>query len=334
MLGDEGDWCLMSARLRHNTIGAAVCAALLLAGAVSAFAATADEYLATKRFLHAATPEISTLKSNPSAYIGQVVDVHGIVNGIAKCSGTSSFIMNCGGESLLVKATDLPACINNGSSIRALVKLGPGSVASLSDLTLQSVAYEYDVTTREKQLAMKRKDPAPAPVSIGKPVQLASRGAVDGATRIREVYGAYRSAIAKFNRRLSTRQVDDITKSLLTFSWNYEVDPRLVIAVVLAESNFNPSATSRTGAMGLGQLMPGTARGLGVGNAYDPVQNLGGAVKLISGHLGKYGDLSLALSAYNAGPGAVKKYGGVPPYRETQNYVAKVSRIYKTLCGK
>jgi soluble lytic murein transglycosylase-like protein len=96
--------------------------------------------------------------------------------------------------------------------------------------------------------------------------------------------------------------------------------------------------------MGLGQLMPGTASGLGVSNAYDPVQNIAGSVKLIRGHLNKitdnaawtdttWHDLSLALASYNAGPGAVRKYGGVPPYRETQNYIKKVISIYKELCG-
>jgi len=165
-------------------------------------------------------------------------------------------------------------------------------------------------------------------------MDLASRGGLDGAARIKEIYGAYRNAIAKFNRRLTPKQADEITSSLLAFSWHYQVDPRLVVAVILAESHFRPDATSRAGAMGLGQLMPGTAAGLGVGNAYDPVQNIGGSIRLIRGHLDKYGNLALALSAYNAGPGAVRKYGGVPPYRETQNYIRRVTSIYKALCGK
>ncbi|MER3465739.1 MAG: hypothetical protein C4340_00490, partial [Armatimonadota bacterium] len=106
---------------------------------------------------------------------------------------------------------------------------------------------------------------------------------------------------------------------------------------------FNPSATSYKGAMGLGQLMPGTARGLGVRNAYDTYENLYGTVRLVRGHLDKYAsvgpngqkyaDLVLALAAYNAGSGAVKRHGGVPPYRETQNYIRKVIDWYKRLCG-
>lgn len=323
----------MSVRSAHNAIGLVLSALLLLWGAASVRASTADEFLHQKRYYKAVAVDA---KASPSEYIGQVVELRGTVDGTAKCGDSTSFILNSDGQSYLVRSANTANCLANGSTIRALLKVGPLSVASLSDLSLVCAAFDYEITTREKQLAPKSdSQKSTYKPSYAQPMNLASRGGnVDGAARIREVYGAYRAAISKFNRRLSAKQLDDITTSLLTFSWNYRVDPRLVIAVVLAESHFNPNATSRCGAMGLGQLMPGTARGLGVGNAYDPVQNLGGAVKLISGHLGKYGDLSLALSAYNAGPGAVKKYGGVPPYRETQNYVARVSGIYKSLCGK
>ncbi len=326
----------MSVRSAHNTLGLMLCSLLLVWGAACARASTADEFLHQKRYYKAVAVDQSVVKSNASGYVGQVIDVRGKVDGTAKCGDSTSFILNSDGQSYLVRSANMANCLTNGSTIRALLKVGPSSVASLSDLSLVCAAFDYDVTTCEKQLAPKSGSQPPTykPTSA-KPMNLASRGVIgDGESRIREVYSVYRSAISKFNRRLSTKQLDDITTSLLTFSWNYRVDPRLVIAVVITESGFRPDATSRCGAMGLGQLMPGTARGLGVGNAYDPVQNLGGAVKLISGHLDKYGDLSLALSAYNAGPGAVKKYGGVPPYRETQNYVARVSGIYKSLCGK
>jgi cell wall-associated NlpC family hydrolase len=101
------------------------------------------------------------------------------------------------------------------------------------------------------------------------------------------------------------------------------VSPALLTAVARAESGFNPAARSPAGAQGLMQFMPATARGLGI-DPWKPEQAVDGAARLLKSHLAEFGSTELALAAYNAGPGAVKKHGGIPPYRETQDYVRKI----------
>lgn len=100
---------------------------------------------------------------------------------------------------------------------------------------------------------------------------------------------------------------------------------RLFVELIRAESGFDPRALSPKGAQGLGQLMPDTARLLGVRDPWDPAQNLDGAARYFTAQLERFGDVSLALAAYNAGPHRVVQYGGVPPFRETQGYVARIT---------
>jgi soluble lytic murein transglycosylase-like protein len=112
------------------------------------------------------------------------------------------------------------------------------------------------------------------------------------------------------------------------------IETALLDALVQAESNYNPAAVSSKRAVGLTQLMPDTARSLGVTDPFDPAQNLRGGAKYLSQMLKQFdGDMPKAVAAYNAGPGAVAKYGGIPPYTETQNYVNKVIGLYRAKRG-
>jgi hypothetical protein len=105
---------------------------------------------------------------------------------------------------------------------------------------------------------------------------------------------------------------------------DFGVNEDIFLRLVQKESGWNPRAKSGAGAMGLVQLMPGTAQGLGVSNPYDPVQSLTGGARYLSQQLKRFGSYDKALAAYNAGPGNVERYGGIPPFKETQNYVRTI----------
>lgn len=127
---------------------------------------------------------------------------------------------------------------------------------------------------------------------------------------------------------------EEINGLIEAYSQKNGLDPDFVRAVVKQESGFNEHATSRCGAAGLMQLMPGTAKSLGVIDPYDAEDNVKGGTKMLAGLLKTYGgNKELALAAYNAGGGAVKKYGGIPPYGETQRYVKNVLSIYNRYKG-
>jgi len=120
---------------------------------------------------------------------------------------------------------------------------------------------------------------------------------------------------------------EEIMSFIQEQSKRYGVDEKLIAAVIKIESNWNATAVSSAGASGLMQLMPGTAADMGVKDIFDPYENIAGGTQYLSKMLDMFGDTELALAGYNAGPGNVLKYGGVPPFQETQDYVVKVQNL-------
>ena len=133
----------------------------------------------------------------------------------------------------------------------------------------------------------------------------------------------------KISKTSSSKSREAIMGYIKNAADKYGVEEKLISALIKQESGFNPNAVSKAGAQGLMQLMPQTAKSLGVINSLDPEDNIDGGVRYLKQMLDKYnGNKILALAAYNAGPGAVDKYSGVPPYRETQNYVRNILANY------
>ncbi|MCC6686180.1 MAG: lytic transglycosylase domain-containing protein [Fimbriimonadaceae bacterium] len=289
--------------------------------------------------------------------VGQrTTEIKGIVKGTIRIGdGGMIMVETMSGTPISVNASPIPGWLQSGNvTARMIVRASREHDAASLKADLVAAALDSQVSAWEKQAAKPAQKnpsglsgpigskapssnpatrPTPAPTKDGKTWYVPASDAVP----------FYRDFIQKQNRRLTKTEAEKIARGVIGFSLQYGVDARLVMAMIMVESGFNPRSTSRSGAMGLGQLMPSTARGLGVSNAYDSMDNLYGMVKLIRGHIDKYtaqtgGDeyrsLVLMLAAYNAGSGAVSRHGGVPPYRETQNYVRKVTSLYQQLCGQ
>lgn len=142
------------------------------------------------------------------------------------------------------------------------------------------------------------------------------------------------SRTAYSGSRTATRRSPDQFRTIVKeAARKHRLSESLIFAVMRAESGFNPDACSPAGAQGLMQLIPSTARFCGVQNSFNPAQNVDGGAKYLRMMLDRFGRVDLALAAYNAGPEAVEKHGGIPPYRETRDYVPRVMKFYREFGG-
>ena len=328
----------------------------------------------------------AALQADPAAYVGQVMELRGAISGSAESDEGSLVILSLAdGASvdLLIPSKEAVWLRRySNPALRVLAKIGSNPDGNVAPLETLAIAEDNEISQEEarraqeqaEQDAQRRRDMkeqernrARQALSGGQRGGLPSRHAPARPAgnfapqnsaggdnfyaqylgpRVRANFAAYRNFIAAQNPKLTAAQSAEIAANLLRFADQYDVDPRLVVAMIIAESDFDPQSTSKHGAMGLGQLMPGTARALGVSNAYDTAQNLQGSISYLRSRLDTYADHSmpgggltigqirLAMAAYNAGTGAVKKYGGVPPYRETQAYVQRIERLYRQLSGQ
>ena len=345
----------MSSFLRASGI-----ALLLAVSAVPAWSSThpqADEYYKVRDRAKLATFTSVEVQVHPDQFVGKLVEVRGLVNAIAGSDSQTTLLIETQGAPAPTQVslppdkrlTDYPF-LDVGTGVRALCQVVKNEGASTGQLEVVIAVKEFEANqVDQERVAEAARKAALAARQKAKPTRLASRGMGAGGFRqpspgrysdaqLVEIYG---NAVRYFNRRLAPSDAQKIASIIISYSRKYGLDARLVMAVIAVESNFNQNAVSPVGAMGLGQLMPGTANDLGVHNAYDASANLEGSTRLLSNHIrnmtadGRPTDeaIKLALACYNAGAGAVKKYKGIPPYRETQNYVAKISRLYRQMCG-
>ncbi|MHB0936356.1 MAG: lytic transglycosylase domain-containing protein [Armatimonadota bacterium] len=354
-------------RLRQLHLGMLLGAGLLM---TPSFAATQADYLVTR----AKQPVTTLRADRPaaaqySALAGKVVELDGVVNGLvsgATKSNTtySGYLLKLDSGQTVTVAETREHDTAVGGNVRVLARI-PASGSVLTELAeMPSVeaktpaAKKADGPTLNQQFtkaippkafvaqakkaqpqAVKQAAPKKAAPAKAAPAKkhaaprrkaAASRQAAPASSQVR----AYAQKIQRYNGKISSATATKIAQNVLDKSRKYGVDPKLVFAVLAQESRFNPQAVSHAGARGLGQLMPATARSLGVKNSFDIAQNVEGTVRYLDEMLNTFGgDTRRALAAYNAGPGNVRRYGGIPPFRETQNYVSKISSHYSQLKG-
>ncbi|MFQ5811161.1 MAG: lytic transglycosylase domain-containing protein [Armatimonadota bacterium] len=370
----------MTSSLRRSALVftiAAACALRLgdLPAAAAALPQGAQDYIKLRAKTQAVVGlRLAQARAQLKELRGKVLEMAGTITGTMSRQGDSiegkkliSFLLNDGhGGSAIVQCTEGIPEVKAQNKVRVLVRLEPD--ADKLDFTpMLAIVREADLPEQwrdqERRAAAALQPPvdvpgepgAATPANVGPRTlttvitpampagaHLAGPGTTlpVGTPDFEQKVAIYANLIKLFNAELTDAQRDLIARCLLYYSPQFDLDHRLVFAMVAAESGFNPLATSPKGAMGLGQLMPGTAAGLGVTDAYDIEQNLRGAIQYLSTQVHRYADRSnydmfcLGMASYNAGPNRVANAGKVPNIPETIRYVNRVAKLFKELHDK
>ena len=361
-----------SLRLRRTLGGGLfVCLALFGFSIPSRAQTPASQYRALRKQSAAdLSIQLADVRIHPEDYAGKTFEFRGMYRGWVGDEDDPDGVQLLIDNAPMLRMSSAPRWLGQNTEVRVLCvasRVPEGERRTgLPDMVLVAIADASEIDFLEARDRPKPKKPpvtvvsraapkggvsppGPRPPRFRGPATAAPATPAPGDLRdlsadAQAVYPVYRDYIQHHNRRLTARQAGDITYGILKFSQQWDMDPRLIVATIVAESDFRITERSHAGAMGLIQLMPDEVQRLKLTNPYDPIQNVMGGIFLLKERLNKYSGsgnfkdanmqhIILALASYNAGEGAVKKYKGVPPYRETQGYVRRIEKLYRELCA-
>jgi len=317
-----------------------------LAG-VPAFAADSASYRSTREQYPVTTlADTAQVLTQIARHSGDVVEMDGAISGILQGGQPGYLLQVDPAQSVVVVMETADASLTIGQPVRVLARVS----ANGSPLTQLGMMPLDDTTGQLPEVAAAvaqvQQPPAPATAPDARRAEATAapeRAEVTAAGTRAEarvstpaVENRVRTLAARIQRVNGDISADTATRiatCVMEKCRQHGVDSNLVFALMAQESRFDPRAVSPVGARGLGQLMPATAAGLGVRDSFDIEQNVDGTVRYLKDMMRIFGSPRMALAAYNAGPGNVQRYGGIPPFRETQNYVQRITTHYRQLTG-